>query len=99
MFFILQVAQRGCERELRGIQRLLCTLLCTAPFHIQIQFCPSAAPVRYTHAWLPPLMIVRPLLQNESGGCIWGIRSAIRAASLILEGLCDEIPRISAPFV
>ena len=29
MFFILRVAQRGCERELRGIQRLLCTLLCT----------------------------------------------------------------------
>jgi hypothetical protein len=29
MFFILQLAQRGSERELRGIQRLLCTLLCT----------------------------------------------------------------------
>jgi hypothetical protein len=29
MFFILQVAQPGYERGLRGIQRLLCTLLCT----------------------------------------------------------------------
>jgi hypothetical protein len=45
MLFILRLAQRGCERELRGVQRLLCTLLCTrsnpyysSPVH------PSAAP-------------------------------------------------------
>jgi hypothetical protein len=38
VFFILRPAQRGCERDLRGIQRLLCTLLCTRSIQIQIQF-------------------------------------------------------------
>ena len=48
MFYILQAAQRGCEREMRGVQRLLCTLLRTRSPQIQIQFRPSVAPLGIT---------------------------------------------------
>jgi len=44
MFFILQAAQRGCEREMRGIQRLLCTLLCTRSNPHSNPVLPSTAP-------------------------------------------------------
>jgi hypothetical protein len=65
MLFILRLAQRGCERHLRGIQRLLCTLLCTRsnPYKKPIHL--SAAHRVDTHVWLPPPMIVRPLLQKR----------------------------------
>ena len=45
MLFILQLAQRGCERDLRGIQRLLCTLLCTRSNPHRNPVPPSAAPL------------------------------------------------------
>ena len=45
MLFILQVAQRGYERDLRGIQRLLCTLLCTRSNPYINPVPPSAAPL------------------------------------------------------
>ena len=50
MLFILQSAQRGCERDLRGIQRLLCTRsspgrMCTKPvgFSNSENICPFDA--------------------------------------------------------
>ena len=44
MLFILQLAQRGYEREMRGIQRLLCTLLYTRSNPYINPVPPSAAP-------------------------------------------------------
>jgi hypothetical protein len=46
MLFILQLAQRGCERGLRGIQRLLCTPLCTRSNSYRNPVPTSAAPPR-----------------------------------------------------
>jgi hypothetical protein len=51
-------------------------------------------PYRETHVWLPPLMIVRPLLQSELDPLG---NSQRYPASLILEDACGEIPRNSAP--
>jgi len=46
MLFILQSAQHGCERQLRGVQRLLCTLLCTRSNPNKNPIYPFAAPAR-----------------------------------------------------
>ena len=49
MQFILWKAQRGSERELRGIQRLFCTLLCTRSNPQTNPVPPSAAYRGKTH--------------------------------------------------
>jgi len=51
MLFILLSAQRGYERELRGIQRLLCTLLCTCSNPHEIQFIRPQPHRGETHVW------------------------------------------------
>ena len=60
MLFILQLAQRGCERGLRGDKRLLCTLLCTRPDSSEDRRQLLPAKRRYLPKILsPPRMIVR----------------------------------------
>jgi hypothetical protein len=59
MLFILWKAQRGREREMRGIQRLLCTLLCTRskPHTNPV---PPTAPTDVTPTFVASADIVRP---------------------------------------
>ena len=64
MLFILQSAQRGCERELRGIQRLLCILLCTRSNSYRNPVHPSALRRCETHVCLSPLLIVGPFCER-----------------------------------
>ena len=80
MLFILWKGQRGCERGLWGIQRLLCTLLCTRSNPLTSPDPPCAGPEVKPHVWLPPLMIASPLLQKRTGP-LGVIRGANRLAS------------------
>jgi len=84
MSFILQMAQRGCERELRGIQRLLCTLLCTRSNPCTNQVRPSAAPSRRNSRLVTSAEIVRHLLQSDLKHL--GIPTAVRASFILEDG-------------
>jgi len=95
MFFILQVAQRGYERGLRGIQRLLCTLLCTRSNTCKSPIHPSATPPK-------PKRNPRRIASAENCTSSFAESNVLRSSRRCsarhhLEDIRREIPRISAP--
>jgi hypothetical protein len=64
MLFILWKAHGGYEHRIRGVQRLLCTLLCTRSNPYGNPVDPSAD-ARTANISSSPLMIVRPFSANE----------------------------------